>query len=708
MVSSLGSKGSQSRTGLGCTGDVVKAKRFGVVLRGSAGPAVQGTRTRPSSDDVAAQHTGGAAGPDVVMRVGPTTVSEVYDSYWRFAAERQAIFFRRRLSMPQPWTSDAVLKTYKFTNAYRASDRVSQYLIRNVIYRDDLPNGVEEVVFRVLLFKLFNRIATWELLEQTLGGITFADYDYRSYDAILSRARSEGRRLYSGAYIMPPARGRGSYAKHQNHLILLETMMKDRLPEKLATAHSMRDGFALLRAYPTIGDFLAYQFITDINYSECVNFSEMEFVVPGPGARDGLSKCFVDRGGLGESDLIRFVVDRQEMEFERLGLSFQTLWGRPLQLIDCQNLFCELAKYARIRHPQVRGMAGRTRIKQRFEPNMADLDLFYPPKWGLRGEMQTPCVGLPLLEGAAVTPTGTRSAEDGAMQLDFYQQEALRTDQTGRDGNGVVVPMLGLAGEAGQLLSEYKKLLRDGNTHVCFKDRVREELGDLLWYIANVASKFDLRLGEVAEANLAKVRARWAHATVPPSFDAPVPEHERLPRSFCVTLTSMEREGRQHVRASIGAAGFGDVLTDNAYSPDGYRFHDVFHLAYAAVLRWSPITRALLRRKRKSKPELDEVEDGGRAAAIEEGITALVFEYARRHQMLRGVKALDYELLRTVKRMTSHLEVKHCTTGEWERAILQGFAVWRSVVKNGGGRVAVDLDARRIWYLGGRGSHGRS
>ena len=145
---------------------------------------------------------------------------------------------------------------------------------------------------------------------------------------------------------------------------------------------------------------------------------------------------------------------------------------------------------------------------------------------------------------------------------------------------------------------------------------------------------------------------------------------------------------------------FGAELTDNAYDPDGYRFHDVFHLAYAAVLGWSPITRALLRRKRKSRPLLDEVEDGGRAAVIEEGVAALAFDYARRHHMLEGVSVLDFQLLRTIKDMTSHLEVKQCTTGEWEQAILQGFKVWRAVLAARGGRIAVDLDHRRIDYLG--------
>ena len=262
--------------------------------------------------------------------------------------------------------------------------------------------------------------------------------------------------------------------------------------------------------------------------------------------------------------------------------------------------------------------------------------------------------------------------------------------------------MLGLAGEAGQLLSEYKKRLRDGETHVRFKDRVREELGDLLWYLENVASKFGVELEDVARANLVKVRARWsleAAGAGAGDFDGTAPKNERMPRRFCVELMDTENEGRLLVRVSVDGLRFGDELTDNAYRPDGYRFHDVFHFAYAAVLGWSPITRSLLRRKRKSRPELDEVEDGGRAAAIEEGVSALVFDYARRHQMLRGVKALDYDLLRTVKGMTSHLEVNRCTTGEWERAILQGFDVWRQVVGRRGGRVLVDLDNHRIRYL---------
>jgi NTP pyrophosphatase (non-canonical NTP hydrolase) len=292
------------------------------------------------------------------------------------------------------------------------------------------------------------------------------------------------------------------------------------------------------------------------------------------------------------------------------------------------------------------------------------------------------------------------------MNFDDYQKEALRTDRVpGGDGAddaaSLIVPMLGLAGETGQLLSEYKKHLRDGEAHRLFKDRVAEELGDLLWYVANVASKFEISLSDIAATNLAKVKQRWAtERDEPLSFDAMLPESERLPRRFEVELIDIEGEDRQRVRVVIDGKPFGAELTDNAYDPDGYRFHDVFHFAYAAVLGWSPITRALLQLKRKSRPLLDEVEDGGRAAVIEEGVAALAFEYARRHHLLEGVAVLDFQLLRTIKDMTSHLEVRQCTTGEWEQAILQGFDVWRAVLAARGGRLAVDLDERRITFQG--------
>jgi|GEM_PF-201824 len=315
----------------------------------------------------------------------PAEPTEVFDTYWRFATERQAVFFRRARGLAQPWTADPILLRHKFTNAYRASDRVSQYLIRRVIYAGE--QTPEEVFFRILLFKLFNRIDTWQRLEKVLGTITWKGYSFREYDHILSHGLERGERIYSGAYIMPAAERGSGTRKHQTHLRLLERMMRDGAPERIARARSMRQAFELLREYPMLGNFLAYQYVTDLNYSTLTDFSEMEFVVPGPGALDGIRKCFRTLGGLSEADIIRRVAARQDEEFAARGLSFERLGSRPLQLIDCQNLFCEVDKYARLYHPEVAGRTGRTRIKQLFRATETPVEYWYPPKWGINDQL---------------------------------------------------------------------------------------------------------------------------------------------------------------------------------------------------------------------------------------------------------------------------------------------------------------------------------
>jgi len=327
-----------------------------------------------------------------IASLAPAKPTLVYDTYWRFAAERQATFFRRAFGAPPPWTQDDILQTYKFTNAYRASDRVSQYLIRNVIY--DGSQDVDEVFFRTILFKLFNKIETWELLSRELGEPSYERYKYDDFDRVLTNAMDHKQTIYSAAYIMPSgSRKLGSTKKHRSHLQLLEIMMKDEVPKQIAGFSSMRQAFELLVSYPMIGDFLAYQYVTDLNYSEICDFSEMEFVVPGPGAIDGISKCFKTLGGVSETDIIKLVTDRQVEEFERLDLSFQSLWGRPLQLIDCQNLFCEISKYSRVRHPNVKGIANRTRIKQKYNRTPRDIAFWYPPKWKINERIK------PIIDG---------------------------------------------------------------------------------------------------------------------------------------------------------------------------------------------------------------------------------------------------------------------------------------------------------------------
>ncbi len=310
----------------------------------------------------------------------PTKTTSVFDSYWHLAAERQDIFFKRLQQLPPLWTDDPILQTYKFTNAYRASDRVSQFLIKNVIYQGD--NAPEEVFFRIILFKMFNKIDTWILLESELKEIRYDEYNFNHYDDILTNARKNKCSIYSGAYIMPSGGNCFGYKnKHQNNLKLLELMMKNELPKRVFNSQSMQEVFCLFLEYPMIGDFLAYQYTIDINYSNLTNFSEMSFVLPGPGAKDGIRKCFSDFGGLSEVDLIKLMTDKQEEEFKKRNIDFKTLWGRPLQLIDCQNIFCEVDKYSRMAHPEIKGLTGRTRIKQKYHMNPTPIEYFYPPKW---------------------------------------------------------------------------------------------------------------------------------------------------------------------------------------------------------------------------------------------------------------------------------------------------------------------------------------
>lgn len=215
------------------------------------------------------------------------------------------------------------------------------------------------------------------------------------------------------------------------------------------------------------------------------------------------------------------------------------------------------------------------------------------------------------------------------MDIREYQLAAHQTEKkVFTDGSDVMVPILGLAGETGELLNEYKKKLRDGDAHKRFHERVAEELGDILWYVAATATKFGLDLDDIAQRNLHKTRARWGtadgHSLPIPAraLDAGFPEGERFPRQFVADFRPFFENGAQKVRVFVDGVQMGDPLTDNAYTPDGYRFHDVFHLACAAVLGWSPVVRKLLGRKRRSQTEFDEIEDGGRAIAIEEGISA--------------------------------------------------------------------------------------
>lgn len=303
----------------------------------------------------------------------------VFDTYWKFAAERQNIFYNK-LRNEKTLTDDTIFQNYKFTNVYRIQDRVSQYLVSEVIYSHN--NSPRDILFRILLFKIFNKIETWNYIERELGQINYQSFDFDRYDTLLSGLLDNNISIYSAAYIMASAKSKyGQKRKHQNHLLMIREMVEDGLAEKLMRSKDMKEGYELLLNYTSIGTFLAYQLITDINYSELTNYSEMEFVKAGPGAIEGIQKCFSDIGKNSYEDVIKYMTETQEYHFNRLGLNFHYLNDRRLQLIDCQNVFCEVAKYSRVAHPEFSGTNGRKRIKQKYKPTGTEIKYYYPPKW---------------------------------------------------------------------------------------------------------------------------------------------------------------------------------------------------------------------------------------------------------------------------------------------------------------------------------------
>lgn len=317
-----------------------------------------------------------------MVKTEPTPRSEAFDLYWRFTAERHNSFEKRLAGEQGPWSDDEIIRTYKFCNVFRAADRVSQYLIREVAYHAE-PCSLQDRVFQIVAFRTFSKIETWESIRLLLGRHpTVEDLADGSFARALDGARATNGGLYTGAFILCATDAYGQGVKHRNHVELFRHMfLTGSLGDDVLQACSLEEVFLLLRGFPLMGDFMSYQIAVDLNYSELINFSENDFTRPGPGALRGIKKCFVSLGDYTPTEIIHWMVERQDIEFDRLGLAFNGLWGRPLHAIDAQNLFCETDKYCRVALPEL--TSARTRIKSRFNPRSDPISMFFPPKWRL-------------------------------------------------------------------------------------------------------------------------------------------------------------------------------------------------------------------------------------------------------------------------------------------------------------------------------------
>lgn len=329
-----------------------------------------------------------------MTRRPPTPRSGVYELYWHYTSQRHAMFERRAAGIAPPWSSDPILNTFKFCNVYRAVDRVSQYMIRDVCYHDETCTA-QDRIFQIVAFRTFSKIDTWRVVRNHLGRYpTLDDLADGGFTAALEYAQKVNGGLYTGAFILCAQDAYGRGRKYLNHIELFRHMfLADNLADEILDAARLRDVYDLLHGYPLMGDFMSYQIAIDLNYSSLLHFSENEFTQPGPGALRGIRKCFTDLSDYTPAEVVLWMVDNQSAELERLQLPFNGLYGRPLHAIDCQSLFCETDKYCREAVPDL--VSARRRIKSRFTQNVEPITLFFPPKWDIKQPVDAATVQTP-------------------------------------------------------------------------------------------------------------------------------------------------------------------------------------------------------------------------------------------------------------------------------------------------------------------------
>ncbi|MCE5320517.1 MAG: hypothetical protein LLF93_05370 [Bacteroidales bacterium] len=318
---------------------------------------------------------------------------DIFQYYFYFIQERMSIFWNKYNQMPAPWSADKILNDYKFTNVYRASDRVSQYLIKEIIYNKDEIFNEEDILFRILFFKVFNKIETWEFLENKLGKIKISNFNLDKINQLLAERRAFIP-IFSNAYMMTGTHSKYNHLdfKHEKWLQMLkDEMIGDKIIRNILKAKSLNDAYELLRKCSFLGDFLAYQYAIDFNYSPVINFSEDSFVKAGIGAIRGIKKCFEPLENNTYEDAIKYTQDNFEKYQNQFGYTeFKNLFGRPLTLIDIQNCFCETDKYLRAKRPDLQ--IDNVRIKQKYKATDNPLNLFFPPKWGINSLIKESCL----------------------------------------------------------------------------------------------------------------------------------------------------------------------------------------------------------------------------------------------------------------------------------------------------------------------------
>lgn len=319
--------------------------------------------------------------------------------YW--VCERMNMFWRRYNGEVEV-TDDEILKNSSFTNVYRCLDRTSQYLIKNVIYNGKKYEP-EDMFFRIILFKHFNECATWDFLEKELGDITY-NTGWDNIASVCDENISNGETIYNGAYMLTcffmkwgdPYKVRGM-SKHRAHFkVFEEKIFQSGFIYDLLEEETFEGLFQKLKSLGVFGEFLSQQYALDLNYSELYNFSENDFVVPGPGSKNGIKFTFdgvnTKYNYIGTIKWVREVFEENIDRFcKDTGMRWNPLpWEKVPTLTNIQNCFCETFKYAK-------GMGysfkkdTNERLRKKYRPKNSSIDFVFPPKWNAvipkRGEL---------------------------------------------------------------------------------------------------------------------------------------------------------------------------------------------------------------------------------------------------------------------------------------------------------------------------------
>jgi NTP pyrophosphatase (non-canonical NTP hydrolase) len=302
--------------------------------------------------------------------------------------------------------------------------------------------------------------------------------------------------------------------------------------------------------------------------------------------------------------------------------------------------------------------------------------------------------GLRLGDIAANLDRGYADWQSWDESLTFHALQPSIMAMTAEPSSSFEQTLLQLAGDVGSLVSDHQaEKLKDNRAALA------GHLSRIMRRLIQAANEAGVTLEAAAVKNLAKTSDRWPTERVfPPFLDADADSEEQLPRTLTVDVFERDVGGQTFVFQRCNGVNIGDRLTDNAATPDDYRFHDVFHFAHMAVLGWSPVLRALFRLKRKSEPKIDEAEDGARAILIEEGVTTWIFGQAQQLNLFANMKGgdLPLDMLKHVRQFVAGYEVEPSPLWLWEDAILQGFEAFRYLKQHRRGRLRIDMASHSL------------